>query len=104
MLKEVVRYENAAAIEVTWVDTDGVILRCHAYDGTQMAELRADLGADAPRFEEMIRQCIADYVPPPLPVPQVPKQITRAQGKAALIVRGLWADVLAYVASIPDAT
>jgi len=38
---------------------------------------------------------------PPAPPPPV---ITRAQGKAALITAGLWNDVLAYVAAIPDAT
>ena len=32
----------------------------------------------------------------------VPHQVTRAQGKAALIVAGLWDDVLAYVEAIDD--
>lgn len=41
------------------------------------------------------------YVAPPEPVPQ---QITRAQGKAALIMQGLWGAVLDYVASIQDPT
>lgn len=46
----------------------------------------------------------------PTPLPQPPDrpvaihQISRAQGKAALITAGLWNDVLAYVAAIPDAT
>ena len=35
--------------------------------------------------------------------PQVPQQITRAQGKAALITVGLWGAVTAHVAAIPDA-
>ncbi len=34
----------------------------------------------------------------------VPAQVTRAQGKAALIQAGLWADVLAYVDAIEDPT
>lgn len=39
------------------------------------------------------------------PVPQyAPQQITRAQGKAILIMRGLWPAVLAYVDSIADPT
>lgn len=42
----------------------------------------------------------------PLPAPDpdipVPHQVTRAQGKAALIVAGLWDDVLAYVEAIDD--
>lgn len=36
--------------------------------------------------------------------PYVPQQVTRAQGKAALITAGLWADVLAFVESITDPT
>lgn len=44
---------------------------------------------------------ILSYVAPPEPVPQ---QITRAQGKAALILQGLWGAVLDYVASIQDPT
>lgn len=34
----------------------------------------------------------------------VPRQITRAQGKAALIMQGLWGAVLDYVAAITDPT
>lgn len=44
---------------------------------------------------------------PPAPlqeVVQVPHQVSRAQGKAALIQAGLWQGVLDYVASIEDAT
>lgn len=42
-----------------------------------------------------------DPVDPPVPVP---KSVTRAQGKAALITAGLWSGVLAFVAAIPDPT
>lgn len=41
--------------------------------------------------------------PPPAP-PYVPQQVTRAQGKAALITSGLWTDVESYVDSITDPT
>lgn len=44
----------------------------------------------------------------PLPAqpttPVVPQQITRAQGKAALITMGVWGGVTAYVATIADPT
>lgn len=45
----------------------------------------------------------ADVPPEPEPIP-VQQQITRAQGKAALIMQGLWGAVLDYVASIQDPT
>ena len=82
------------------------VLRCHAYsnDPEQIAMLRADLGADAAQYESLIAEAEATYVPPaPEPIP-VPQQITRAQGKAALITQGLWGAVLDYVASIQDPT
>lgn len=65
ILAQLIRYENAPSIEATWVDSDGVVLRCHAYHATQMDELRADLGADAAQYEDLIQRCLADYVPPP---------------------------------------
>lgn len=36
--------------------------------------------------------------------PEVPYSITRAQGKAILIIDGIWDDVLTAVASIADPT
>ena len=38
------------------------------------------------------------------PQSAVPQQITRAQGKAALIMQGLWGAVLDYVGAIQDPT
>ncbi len=38
------------------------------------------------------------------PQSAVPQRITRAQGKAALIVQGLWSAVLGYVGAIQDPT
>ena len=45
---------------------------------------------------------IAEYVPPPPAPPQVPQQVTRAQGKVVLIQMGLWPQVVAYVDAIQD--
>jgi hypothetical protein len=105
-LKQLIKYDNAPAIEATWVDDNDVVIKCQAYSHhpEQMAMLRADLGSDAAQYEEMIAEVEATYVPPePQPIP-VPQQITRAQGKAALIMQGLWGAVLDYVASIQDPT
>lgn len=41
--------------------------------------------------------------PPPAPLP-VPKQVSRAQGKVALIQAGLWQSVLDFVDNIEDST
>ena len=106
ILKQVIRYTNAPAIEATWVDEQDVVIKCQAYSHhpEQMAMLRADLGADAAQYEDLIAEVEATYVPPePQPIP-VPQQISRAQGKAALIMQGHWQAVLDYVASIQDPT
>ncbi len=105
-LKQLIRYENAPALEATWVDENDAVIKCHAYSNhpEQMAMLRADLGSDSAQYEDLIAEVEATYVPPePEPIP-VPQQITRAQGKAALIMQGLWDAVLDYVASIQDPT
>lgn len=67
ILKQVIRYTNADAIEATWVDEDGVTIKCHAYSNGQMAMLRADLGADAAAHEALIAEVEATYVPPTPP-------------------------------------
>ena len=105
-LKQLIRYTNAPALEATWVDENDVVIKCQAYSHhpEQMAMLRADLGADSAQYEDMIAEVEATYVPPePQPI-LVPQQITRAQGKAALIMQGHWQAVLDYVASIQDPT
>ena len=106
ILKQVIRYTNAPALEATWVDESDVVIKCQAYSNhpEQIAMLRADLGADAAQYESLIAEVEATYVPPaPEPEP-VPQQITRAQGKVALIMQGYWQAVLDYAASIQDPT
>ena len=69
ILKQVIRYTNAPAIEATWVDENDVVIKCQAYSNhpEQMAMLRADLGADAAQYEGMIAEVEATYVPPAPP-------------------------------------
>lgn len=47
ILKQVIKYTNAPAIEATWVDEGGVVLKCQAYSNGQMDMLRNDL--ESPR-------------------------------------------------------
>ena len=67
ILKQLIRYTNADAIEATWVDENGVVIKCQAYSNAQMAMLRADLGADAAQYESLIAEVGATYVPPEPP-------------------------------------
>jgi hypothetical protein len=92
-IKSVIRYDNAHAIEVTWLDDEGNVARCHIYANSQMQELRSDLGAQAPEYESLIAAVEATEEPPPPAV--VPESCTPAQGLVALyILRGITEDAL----------
>ena len=69
ILKQLIRYTNADAIEATWVDENDVVIKCQAYSHhpEQMAMLRSDLGADAAQYESLIAEVEATYVPPEPP-------------------------------------
>lgn len=62
--------------------------------GTQVAQWRGDAWLILPERPPLPE-------PPPPPVPQT---VSRAQGKAALIHAGLWSQIVAFFASIPDDT
>ena len=82
ILKQLTRYTNADALEATWVDENDVVIKRHAYSNGQMDMLRADLGADAAQYEDMIAEVAATYVPPA--PPSLEEQI--AVFDAALVV------------------
>ena len=71
ILKQLIRYTNANALEATWVDENDVAIKCQAYSNhpEQMAMLRADLGEDVAEYEELIAEVEATYTPPaPIPL------------------------------------
>ena len=97
ILKQLIRYTNAPALEATWVNENDVAIKRHAYSNGQMDMLRADLGADAAQYEEMIAEVEATYVPPePQPIP-VPQQVTMRQARLELLKRELLDDVEAVI-------
>ena len=67
ILKQLIRYTNADALEATWVDDNNVVLKCQAYSNAQMDMLRADLGADAAQHEALIAAVEATYAPAVMP-------------------------------------
>ena len=69
IIKQVIRYENADALEATWVDVSDVVIKCQAYSHhpEQIAMLRTDLGTDLPNYEELINEVASTYVSPPPP-------------------------------------
>ena len=88
ILKQVIRYTNADAIEATWVEIitlpqqeiepgvvdmalrkQEVVVKCQSYSNhpEQMAMLRSDLGANLHSYEALINEVASTYVPPPPP-------------------------------------
>lgn len=104
ILKQVIRYTNADALEATWVEEiDGqeIVVKCQAYANSQMDLLAADLGADAPQYQALMDEVAATYVPPPPVPPQVPQAVTMRQARLALLGAGLLSQVDAAIASLP---
>lgn len=102
ILKQLIKYENAPALEATWVDKDDVVIKCHAYSNAQMDMLRADLGDDAAAHEALIAEVEATYEPPEPAPPQVPQSVTMRQARLALLGAGLLASVDAEIDSLPS--
>lgn len=86
ILKQIIRYTNAPALEATWVEIvevpqeqdptydvyllptqQEIVVKCQAYSNGQMDMLRADLGADAAAHEPLIAEIEATYVEPEPP-------------------------------------
>lgn len=105
ILKQILKYDNAPAIEATWVDENDVVVKCHAYSNGQMDMLRADLGPDAAEHEVLIAEVEATYVPPEPEAPVTPNTCSPAQGLVALyaLKQITEADVNTAIAGIPDA-
>lgn len=104
ILKQLIKYDNADALEATWVDKDDVVIKCHAYSNhpEQMGMLRADLGADAAAYEALIAEVEATYVEPEPVPPYVPASVTMRQARLALLGVGLLDDVEAAIATLPS--
>ena len=69
IIKQVIRYTNADAIEATWADEHDVVIKCQAYSHhpEQLEQLRTDLGEYLPSYEELISEVASTYVHPPPP-------------------------------------
>ena len=102
ILKQIIRYDNADAIEATWVDENDVVIKCQAYSNGQMDMLAADLGADAPQYQALMDAVAATYVPPELAHPYVPASVTMRQARLALLGAGLLAGVKAAINALPS--
>ena len=82
-LKQVIHYLDTNSVEATWVDSEGVVIKCHSYADVQMQMFRDDVfefGGDVAEYEELITLVESNIKPvEPEPVP-VPQEISKVQG------------------------
>ena len=100
-LKQVIHYTDTNSVEATWVDSEGVVIKCHSYADVQMQMFRDDVfefGGDVAEYEELIalvESNIKPATPEPLPILSCsPWQIRKKLNK-----EGMRDAVEAYVAS-----
>lgn len=97
-LSNVTHYASTNSVEATWVDEEGVQIKCHSYADVQMDMLRADLGADSASYADLIATVEASIQPaPPAPAPSI--SVTPYQIREALNMLGLRAAVESAVAA-----
>ena len=100
-LKQVIHYPDTNSVEATWIDSEGVVIKCHSYADVQMQMFRDDVfefGGDVAEYEELIalvESNIKPATPEPLPILSCsPWQIRKKLNK-----EGLREAVEAYVVS-----
>ena len=100
-IKQVTHYPDTNSVEATWVDSEGVVIKCHSYADVQMQMFRDDVfefGGDVAEYEELIalvESNIKPATPEPLPILSCfPWQIRKKLNK-----EGLREAVESYVAS-----
>ena len=109
-LKQVIHYPDTNSVEATWVDENGVVIKCHSYADVQMDMFKADIlnfGGDPTDQSDLIALVESNTKPvEPEPVP-VPQEISKAQGiavmsKVPLGESNLWLAVKAYFGTEAD--
>lgn len=98
-LPNVIHYPDTNSVEATWVDAEGVQIKCHSYADVQMDMLREDLGDDAATYADLIATVEASIQPAPPAPPAPPISVTPYQIREALNMLGLRAAVESAVAA-----
>jgi hypothetical protein len=78
-LKSIIHYPDTNSVEATWVDADGMQVRCQSYADVQMDMLTADLGADSSQHADLIATVRANIKPVVPPTVEEQQAAIRAQ-------------------------
>ena len=104
-LKQVIPYPDTNSVEATWVDSEGVVIKCHSYADVQMQMFRDDIaefGGDIAEYEDLIA-LVESNIKPAEPAPLTILSCTPWQIRKKLNKEGLREAVELYVKS-PSAT
>ena len=72
ILKNIIHFADTNSVEATWVDENGIPVKCHSYADVQMDMLVQDLGDAAAEHAELIAQVEAARALRPAPTPPDP--------------------------------
>ena len=100
-LKQVIHYPDTNSVEATWVDSEGVVIKCHSYADVQMQMFRedvAELGGNIAEYEELIA-LVESNIKPAEPEPLPVLSCSPWQMRKKLNKEGMRDAVEAYVAS-----
>ena len=90
-LKQVIHYPDTNSVEATWVDSEGVVIKCHSYADVQMDMFKADIlnfvgdPRDQADLIALVESNIKPVEPAPLPILScTPWQIRKKLNKEGL--------------------
>ena len=107
ILKQIIQYTNAPALEATWTaddpgpDGEEVVIKCQAYAANQMDMLAADLGPDAEQYRELMDEIAATWVSEET-TEQIPTEVTMRQARLALVDAGMYGNIQSAINSLPE--
>lgn len=69
-LKQVIHYPDTNSVEATWVDENGVVVKCHSYADVQMDMFRDDAAAFGTSLDdyEDLMDLVESGIKPPIPM------------------------------------
>lgn len=106
ILKQVIKYTNAVAIEATWENDIGVVTRSTAYAGNQMDLFQSDIakyGGNIEDYLELMAEVEAEFVSEPPQPTTVPSSVSMRQARLALLQFGILATVNNAIAAGTEA-
>ena len=105
MIKSFMYFEDTNSVEITWVDSEGVPVRCHSYSDAQIGDILTDLaeyGGNVSDYTAELDALRAAMKPPVPYVKPIPTVVSMRQARLALLQAGLLAPITQAINAFPD--